>query len=142
MRHPFDEECAQFATVEIVRQLHEQRGCLKGVLAMGARLVNIQSTPGQHRTGLDLYPEALRPAIDEVNAWVYPAINNGVYRCGFATSQEAYDVAFEVRSTAGLVYVVPNTSRVLFMRELFFALDRCESILSRHRAYICLMPIF
>lgn len=44
---------------------------------------------------LDLYPEALRPAIDAVNEWVYQDVNNGVYRCGFATSQEAYDTAFQ-----------------------------------------------
>ena len=43
----------------------------------------------------DYYPEALRDEIDEVNELVYPAINNGVYRTGFATSQEAYDAAFE-----------------------------------------------
>ncbi len=42
---------------------------------------------------LDLYPAELREAIDSVNAWVYPTVNNGVYRCGFATSQEAYDQA-------------------------------------------------
>lgn len=42
---------------------------------------------------VDLYPEALRSEIDEVNERVYHSINNGVYRCGFATSQSAYDEA-------------------------------------------------
>lgn len=43
---------------------------------------------------LDLYPEALRSEIDAVNERVYHTVNNGVYKCGFATSQEAYDEAF------------------------------------------------
>ncbi|MCD4513984.1 glutathione S-transferase family protein [Brucella pseudogrignonensis] len=43
---------------------------------------------------LDLYPEALRGEIDALNEFVYPNINNGVYRAGFATSQEAYEEAF------------------------------------------------
>ena len=42
----------------------------------------------------DYYPEALRPEIDEINELVYGAINNGVYRVGFAISQEAYDAAY------------------------------------------------
>lgn len=43
---------------------------------------------------LDLYPAALRPEIDEINAFVYDAINNGVYRAGLAKSQAAYEAAF------------------------------------------------
>ena len=43
---------------------------------------------------LDLYPEALRTEIDAINDRVYANVNNGVYRCGFATTQEAYEEAF------------------------------------------------
>lgn len=48
-----------------------------------------------HREGApDLYPEALRDEIDEVDRWVFTDVNNGVYRCGFAGSQRAYDAAY------------------------------------------------
>jgi putative glutathione S-transferase len=43
----------------------------------------------------DYYPEPLRDEIDEVNARVYSTVNNGVYKSGFATSQEAYEEAVE-----------------------------------------------
>jgi len=43
---------------------------------------------------IDLYPETLRAEIDAVNEGVYHNLNNGVYKCGFATSQEAYEEAF------------------------------------------------
>lgn len=46
------------------------------------------------RNGIDLYPEHLRPAIDALNDAVYAKLNNGVYRCGFATTQEAYEEAY------------------------------------------------
>ena len=50
-----------------------------------------------HLTGdhSDYYPEQLRADIDAVNSLVYDNINNGVYRAGFATSQAAYEAAFE-----------------------------------------------
>lgn len=48
-----------------------------------------------HREGApDLYPERLRAEIDELAADVYRDVNNGVYRCGFAGSQEAYERAY------------------------------------------------
>jgi putative glutathione S-transferase len=43
---------------------------------------------------VDLYPAALRAEIDEINDFVYDNINNGVYRCGFASTQDAYEAAF------------------------------------------------
>jgi glutathionyl-hydroquinone reductase len=60
----------------------------------------------------DFYPESLRSRIDAVNARVYDNVNNGVYRCGFATRQEAYDEAFE---------------------DLFSTLDWLDDLLSQRR---------
>jgi glutathionyl-hydroquinone reductase len=54
-----------------------------------------------HRQGApDLYPEALREEMDEVMKRVYTEVNNGVYRCGFAGTQEAYDQAYDRLFTA------------------------------------------
>lgn len=54
-----------------------------------------------HRDGApDLYPEALREEMEPVMQRIYTEVNNGVYRCGFAGSQEAYDSAFERLFTA------------------------------------------
>ena len=41
----------------------------------------------------DYYPDELRPEIDEINKRVYSSLNNGVYKCGFATTQAAYEEA-------------------------------------------------
>ena len=46
------------------------------------------------QSDLDLYPEPLRAEIDALNEVIYPGLNNGVYRAGFATTQEAYEDAF------------------------------------------------
>ena len=40
-----------------------------------------------------MYPDALRADIDELNAFIGPRVNGGVYRAGFAATQEAYDAA-------------------------------------------------
>ncbi|MGF1468339.1 MAG: glutathione S-transferase family protein [Sandaracinaceae bacterium] len=75
------------------------------------RMLNGPLAPLGHGN-VDLYPEELRSTIDELNAWVYRDINNGVYRAGFARAQEAYDEAFDA---------------------LFAALDRVDARLDRHR---------
>ncbi len=62
--------------------------------------------------GGDYYPAGLRAEIDEINTFVYDNINNGVYRCGFAGTQAAYESA---------------------TRRLFHALDTLEERLSRTR---------
>jgi len=43
---------------------------------------------------VDLYPQALRSEIDSINGFIYETINDGVYRCGFAKSQQAYETSF------------------------------------------------
>ncbi|CAI9770595.1 unnamed protein product [Fraxinus pennsylvanica] len=53
-----------------------------------SRLNDVARNPG-----LDLSPPSLKKKIDEWNQIIYPSVNNGVYRCGFAQSQEAYDSA-------------------------------------------------
>ena len=47
------------------------------------------------RGGTDFYPAALRADIDAINERVYETVNNGVYKCGFAQTQEAYEEAFD-----------------------------------------------
>lgn len=49
---------------------------------------------GALANGDDLYPEELRTRIDALNERIYPRLNNGVYRAGFATTQLAYEEAF------------------------------------------------
>jgi putative glutathione S-transferase len=50
---------------------------------------------GDLASGPDLYPAPLRARIDALNADIYPRLNNGVYRAGFATTQIAYEEAFD-----------------------------------------------
>lgn len=60
----------------------------------------------------DFYPAPLRAEIDEINDFIYPNINDGVYRAGFATTQKSYEAA---------------------VRNLFDALDRIEARISKQR---------
>jgi glutathionyl-hydroquinone reductase len=65
--------------------------------------------------GIELYPAALRPQIDALNERVYTYVNNGVYRCGFATSQQAYDEA-----VAGLFAMLDEIEERLAGRRYLF----------------------
>jgi putative glutathione S-transferase len=71
------------------------------------------------RSAVDLYPAALRDEIDAVDSFVYENVNNGVYRAGFAATQEAYDEAYE---------------------RLFDALDQLEVRLASSRYLVGVSP--
>lgn len=58
-------------------------------------MMNSEFNSWATNSDLNLSPDHLKERIAEVNSWVYPTINNGVYRCGFAKSQQAYNEAFE-----------------------------------------------
>jgi len=88
----------------------------------------------------DYYPAPLRAAIDEINGLVYPTINNGVYRAGFATTQAAYDEAFDLlfaaldqvdAQLAGQRYLVGSVLTEADIR-LFTTLIRFDAVYVGH----------
>jgi putative glutathione S-transferase len=94
-----------------------------------------------HRPGApDLYPEDRREEIDEVAALVYEDVNDGVYRCGFAGSQDAYEKAFRrlfdrldwlSERLAGQRYLVGDTITEADVR-LFTTLARFDAVYHGH----------
>jgi len=62
-----------------------------------SEIIRMLNSGFNHLTGdySDYYPEPLRAEIDAINKPIYEYVNNGVYRCGFATTQAAYDKAFD-----------------------------------------------
>lgn len=82
-----------------------------------AEIIRQFNSAFNHLTGntQDFYPPLLRAEIDTLNERIYNAINNGVYKCGFATTQEAYELAYI---------------------ELFALLDELEAHLSHHKYLI------
>lgn len=79
-----------------------------------SEIVRMLNSAFDHLTGntMDFYPAHLTHDIDALNAAIYPAVNNGVYRCGFATESKPYETAFA---------------------ELFDELDRLEHRLATRR---------
>jgi len=76
------------------------------------RMLNKEFNAFAANPDLELAPSAFEDAMKEVDDWIYPTINNGVYQCGFATTQEAYDQA---------------------ITKLTESFDRLEEILSKQR---------
>ncbi|KAJ3313081.1 S-glutathionyl-(chloro)hydroquinone reductase [Boothiomyces sp. JEL0838] len=76
------------------------------------RMFNSEFDEWSSNPGVTYYPDSLKDQIDEINTWIYDTINNGVYKSGFATTQQAY------------------TKNV---NQLFVSLDRVEEILSKNK---------
>jgi glutathionyl-hydroquinone reductase len=79
------------------------------------RMLNREFNALASRAWPDLYPDSLQAQIDRWNALIYPTVNNGVYRAGFATTQDKHEAA---------------------VRRLFETLNIIEEHLGRHR-YLC-----
>ncbi|MGY1899397.1 glutathione S-transferase family protein [Nocardia gipuzkoensis] len=107
-----------------------------------------------HRPGApQLYPEPLRAEIDEVSLAVFRDVNNGVYRCGFAGAQDAYDAAYDrlfhrldwlSERLAGQRYLIGDTITEADVR-LFTTLVRFDAVYHGHfkcnRSKLAEMPV-
>jgi len=113
-----------------------------------------QEWTAYHRPGApDLYPAPLRDEIEEVSGHVYRDVNNGVYRCGFASSQAAYDEAYArlfgrldwlQERLAGRRYLVGDTITEADVR-LWTTLARFDAVYQGHfkcnRSKLAEMPV-
>jgi putative glutathione S-transferase len=113
LRQLYDQSAPGFDGVVTVPVLYdkERRVIVNNESSEIIRMLN-RAFDAWGRPDLDFYPEPLRAEIDAVNALVYENVNNGVYRAGFATTQEAYEAAYD---------------------RLFHTLDVLEARLSKRR---------
>jgi putative glutathione S-transferase len=113
LRQLYDHSASGFDGVVTVPVLYdkERRAIVNNESSEIVRMLN-RAFDAWGRPDLDFYPEPLRTEIDAVNALVYENVNNGVYRAGFATTQEAYEAAYD---------------------RLFHTLDVLETRLSKQR---------
>lgn len=107
-----------------------------------AEIIRMLNTAFEGLTGAttDFYPEAFQSEIDEINAVIYDTVNNGVYKAGFATTQEAYEEnvlalfqtldMLEERLTERR-YLVGNRQTEADWR-LFTTLVRCDPVYVGH----------
>ncbi len=109
-----DESFTGRCTVPVLWDRHEQT-IVNNESADIIRMFNSVFDDFDGVSGVDYYPVGLREEIDRLNTEIYESVNNGVYRCGFARSQMAYESAFD---------------------RLFDALDRLDSRLGERR-YLC-----
>jgi len=93
----------------------ERRTIVNNESAEIIRMLNCAFDACATRELPDMYPESLRAEIDRWNELIYPTVNNGVYRAGFATAQERYEHA---------------------VRSLFETFEKLEPHLARNR-YLC-----
>lgn len=81
------------------------------------------------QANLDYYPESLRDEIDQINTWIYDTVNNGVYKSGFASTQEACKSHFILFLKKYILFFLDEKNVV----PLFESLDRIEKILDGHK---------
>ena len=100
---------------DIVRMLPLLLDCLSPTAEETDKTKTKTKSNGSTTYNIDLYPSHLQSSIDEQNGWIYEKLSNGVYRCGFGTTQKAINKASQ---------------------DVLEGLERCEMILSK-QAFMC-----
>ncbi|KAJ1895849.1 S-glutathionyl-(chloro)hydroquinone reductase [Kickxella alabastrina] len=87
--------------------------------------------------GITFYPEDLRVQIDEINEWIYDTVNNGVYKSGFAVSQDAYE-----RNCRALFESLERIERILAESEFLLGSQLTEADLRLFTTVVRFDPVY
>ena len=104
--------------------------------------ISSDTADGQMRKDIDFYPDSLRKKIDEISSWMGPGLNSGVYKAGFAETQEEYEenalVVFQTLDRLERMLIESSTIFLLGSRmttvdiKLYTTLTRFDAIYQQH----------
>ena len=124
------------ATVPVLWDQH-QKTIVNNESAEIIEILNTAFAPWETANAPDLYPEPLRETIDRWNETIYNTVNNGVYRCGFAQTQSAYETAcYALFETLDQVELALSQEPFLCGQQITLADVRFFTTLIRFEVYV------
>lgn len=113
------------------------------IMRMLNTVFNKYLPPDSPQQKLDTYPQHLKEQIDEINGWMMPDLNSGVYKAGFASTQEDYDnnsrIVFQtldrleqMLTSSNTIFVLGNVEPTEIDIKLYTTLIRFDTIYQQH----------